>query len=173
MVPRLMRRFFLPAAILLLASGCSGGGVGKVKGQVFYNGEPLSGADLEFRPETDLTLGSFGGQTDSEGRFEIRIGKGTGMYAKPGRFVVLVTKGKLIGAPPVEAVSAAADEEERVKALMEAGPGGPASRSGGASGTLPPKYGSASTTPFKVEISPGENDLNPFRMDGPSLKKKG
>ena len=172
MMPHLMRAFFLPAALLLLAAGCSGGGVGKVKGQVFYNGEPLSEADLEFRPETDLTLGSFGGQTDSEGRFEIRVGKGTGMYAKPGRFVVLVTKGKLIGAPPMEAASAAANDEEGVKALMEAGPGGPATRSGGGSGILPAKYGSAGTTPFKVEISPGENDLNPFRMEGPSLKKK-
>ena len=170
MVQRLTRRFFLPAAILLLVSGCSGGGVSKVKGQVFYNGEPLSGADLEFRPESDLTLGSFGGQTDREGRFEIRIGKGTGMNAKPGRFVVLITKGKLIGAPPPED-TASMNEEDRVKALMQSGPGGPGTSSGG-SGILPAKYGSANTTPFKVEISPGENDLNPFRMDGPALKKK-
>lgn len=172
MTPRWIRQPLLPVAILLLASGCSGGGVSKVKGQVFYNGEPLSGADLEFRPETDLALGSFGGQTDPEGRFDIKVGKGTGMFAKPGRFVVLVTKGKLIGAPPVEAASAAANDEERVKALMEAGPGGPATQGGGGSGILPAKYGSAGTTPFKVEISPGENDLNPFRMEGPSLKKK-
>ncbi len=173
MVQRLLRRFCLPVAILLLASGCSGGGVSKVKGQVFYNGEPLSGADLEFRPESDLTLGSFGGQTDSDGRFEIKVGKGTGMSARPGRFVVLITKGKLIGATPPEIALSATNEEDRVKALMEAGPGGPAANSGGGSGMLPAKYGSASTTPFKVEISPGENDLNPFRMEGPSLKKKG
>jgi hypothetical protein len=170
MVQRLMRKLLLPAAILMLACGCSGGGVNKVKGQVFYNGEPLSGADLEFRPESDMTLGSFGGQTDKEGRFEIRIGKGTGMNAKPGRFVVLITKGKLIGAPPPEAV-ATMNEEDRVKALMEAGPGGPGT-TGGGSGILPAKYSSPGTSPFKVDISSGENDLNPFRMDGPALKKK-
>jgi hypothetical protein len=170
MVQRLMRQLFLPAAMVLLTFGCSGAKVGKVKGQVFYNNEPLSGADVEFKPETDLTLGSFIGQTDSEGRFEIRLGKGTGMNAKPGRFVVLITKGKLIGGPPPED-AASMNEEDRVKALMQTGPGGKGASSGG-SGILPGKYSNPSTTPFKVEISTGENDLNPFRMDGPALKKK-
>jgi hypothetical protein len=168
MIERLTRNILLPAAIALLAAGCSGSGVGTVKGQVFYNGEPLAGADLEFRPESDLTLGSFGGQTDSEGRFEIKIGKGTGMNAKPGRYVVLISKGKTIGLPPPEA---ARNEEERVKALMETGPGGPGAGGSAAAGILPAKYGNAGTTPFKVEISAGVNDLNPFRMDGPALKK--
>jgi hypothetical protein len=167
MMQRLLRGLVLPAAIALLAAGCSGSSVSLVKGQVFYNGEPLSGADLEFRPETDLKLGSFGGQTDKEGRFEIKIGKGTGMNARPGRYVVLITKGKAIGLPPPEA---ARNEEERVKALMEVGPGGPGAGSGN-TGILPAKYGTAATTPFKVEISAGGNDLNPFRMEGPALKK--
>jgi hypothetical protein len=161
-----MRKILLPAAIALLAAGCSGSKVGTVKGQVLYNGEPLAGADLEFTPESDLTLGSFGGQTDAEGHFKIRIGKGTGMNAKPGRYAVLITKGKSIGLPPPEA---ARNEEDRVKALMEMGPGGPGAGSSGAVGILPAKYASRDTTPFKVEISTGVNDLNPFRLDGPPL----
>lgn len=169
MMRRLMQASFRFALLAPLAAGCSGEGLSMVKGKVFYNGEPLAGADLEFKPESDLTLGSFGGQTDSEGRFEIKIGKGTGMHAKPGRYVVVVTKGKTIGLPPPDA---AMSEEERVDALMRAGPGGPGAGGGGAAGILPARYGSGSTTPFKVDLSSGENDLNPFRVDGPPLKKK-
>src|SRR5262245_53317004 len=165
MMRSLMRALLLPAAVVLLTAGCSGP-TSTVKGQVFYNGEPLPGADLEFRPESDVNLGSFGGQTDNEGRFDIKIGKGTGMNAKPGRYVVLVTKGKAMGVSP----EAARTEEERVKALMETGPGGPGATAGGF-GILPAKYGGAATTPFKVEISAGGNDLNPFRLEGPALKK--
>jgi hypothetical protein len=167
----MMRRLTVPLALpalALLAAGCAGRGVSQVKGQVLYNGEPLSGAELEFRPESDLTLGSFGGATDSEGRFEIRIGKGTGMNARAGRFVVLITKGKAVGMPEPDA---GMSDEERVKALMHIGPGGPGSDPASA-GVLPARYAGASSTPFKVEISEGANDLNPFRMEGPPLKKK-
>ncbi len=167
MMRRLMTVLVLPA-LALLAAGCSGGGVSLVKGKVLYNGQPLSGAELEFRPEKDLTLGAFGGTTDAEGHFEIKIGKGTGMNARPGRFSVVITKGKSVTTPLPDA---GANEEERVKALMEAGPGGPGSAPG-AAGILPPRYASTSSTPFKVEISDGVNDLNPFQMEGPPLKKK-
>jgi hypothetical protein len=168
MSQRLTPKLLLPAVLALLAAGCSGPHVSLVKGKVLYNGEPLSGADLEFKPEKDLTLGSFGGQTDSEGRFEIKIGKGTGMNAKPGRFVVLITKGKPIGLPPPDAQMS---DEERVKRLMEAGPGGPGAGGTQAAGILPARYASSASTPFKVEISADVNDLNPFRMEGPPLKK--
>jgi hypothetical protein len=167
MMRRLTITVVLPA-LALLAAGCSAGGVSQVKGKVLYNGEPLSGADLEFKPESNLSLGSFGGQTDAEGRFEIKLGKGTGQNARPGRFVVLITKGKAMGLPPPDATL---NEEERVKALMQAGPGGPGSAPG-AVGILPARYATSATTPFKVEISDGVNDLNPFQMDGPALKKK-
>jgi hypothetical protein len=166
MTQRLIRALVLPAIITLLTAGCSRPGVSTVKGQVYYNGEPLSGADLEFRPESDLTLGSFGGQSDNEGRFAIKIGPGTGMNARPGRFVVLITKGKAMGISP----EATPTEEERVKVLMKTGPGGPGA-SGANLGLLPAKYGSPATTPFKVDISEGGNDLNPFRLEGPPLKK--
>src|SRR5438876_11375857 len=133
----LVRKLLVLAAIVLLASGCSEAGVTMVKGKVLYNGEPLPDGELEFRPEKDLTLGSFGGATDSEGRFEIKIGKGTGMNAKPGRFVVLITKGKAIGISPPDA---GMSEEARVKALMQMGPGGPGVGAKGAIGILPERY---------------------------------
>jgi hypothetical protein len=172
MMRRLTRALLLPAAIVLLAAGCSKSSVGTVKGKVLYNGEPLSGADLRFKPESDLSQGEFGGPTNADGTFEIKIGKGTGQNAKPGRYVVLITKGATMGMPPADATMS---EEERVKALMDMGPGRPA---GGASGTassigiLPEKYARTSSTPFKVDISEGMNDLNPFVLEGPPLKKK-
>jgi len=165
----LLRQVVVLAAVISLAAGCSGAGVSLVKGKVLYNGEPLADGELEFRPEKDLTLGSFGGATDSDGRFEIRIGKGTGMNARPGRFVVLITKGKGIGITPPDA---SMNEEERVKVLMQMGPGGPGVGSKAAIGILPERYSNAATTPFKVEISDGPNDLNPFRLEGPPLKRK-
>jgi len=166
---KLTPKLLVPLALALLVTGCSSGsGVGRVKGQVFYNDQPLPGADVEFRPESETSLGSFGGQTDGEGHFDIKIGKGTGMNAQPGRYVVLISKGKIMGVP---APAAAVNEEERVKSLMETGPGGPGATGQGGVGILPVKYGRASSTPFKVEISTGVNDLNPFRMEGPPLKK--
>ena len=64
-------------------------------------------------------------------------------------------------------------EEERLNALMKMGPGGPGAVGGaGGQGILPAKFASVSTTPFHVDISEGVNDLNPFRLDGPALKKK-
>jgi hypothetical protein len=55
---------------------------------------------------------------------------------------------------------------------MQIGPGGPGAASGSGVGILPAKYSSSGTTPFKVDISDGGNDLNPFMMEGPPLKKK-
>src|SRR5947208_14415308 len=120
---RLLRPLLFLGAIALFAVGCSGASVGLVKGKVFYNNEPLSGAELEFKHEKDLALGAFGGQTDAQGNFEIKIGKGTGMNAKPGRYAVLITKGKAVAGPPPS--DAQMSEEERLNALMKMGPGGP------------------------------------------------
>jgi hypothetical protein len=172
MTQRLMSTLLLPAAIALLAAGCSKPGVSIVKGKVFYNNQPLSGAELEFKPETDLTLGAFGGQTDAEGNFEIKLGKGTGMNARPGKFVVLITKGRSITMmmPPPD--TSGMSEMDRTAALMKAGPVGPGTGNKAAQyGILPQKYASPSTSPFKVEISEGTNDLNPFRLEGPPLRK--
>ncbi len=170
---RLLRPLLLLGALALFVVGCSQSGAGLVKGKVFYNDEPLAGADLEFKPEQDMSLGAFGGQTDGQGNFEIKIGKGTGMNAKPGRYVALISKGKTADMPPPDAPMT---EEERVQALMKMGPGpGPGGRAlgkGSAGGMLPAKYASASTSPFKVDIGEGVNDLNPFRLQGPPLRMR-
>jgi hypothetical protein len=162
--------------VALLAAGCSKPGVNAVKGKVYYNNQPLSGAEVEFKPETDLTLGAFMGHTDADGNFEIKVGKGTGMNARPGKFVALVTKGRSITGmmPPPDAPGMT--EEQRIKAMMEASPVPPSSGSNrintAAYGILPVKYSTPSQTPFRVEIKEGVNELQPFKLEGPPLPKK-
>jgi hypothetical protein len=172
----LMRTFSLSAAALaLLVAGCSSySSVKMVKGKVTYNGDPLGGADLEFVPKNDLSIGSFTSQTDPDGTFEVKLGKGTGRNARPGEFVALVTKGKAGGTGmPSPDVIGGLSEEERLKVLMKAGPGATApSGSSGSQGLLPERYGSKASSPFKFTLSEGENDLGTLKLDGPPLKKK-
>jgi hypothetical protein len=140
---------FLPVALVaLLAAGCASSPpeVKIVRGKVTYNGEPLAHADLEITPETDLNLGAFGGQTDSEGAFDIELGKGTGRHAKPGKFLVLITKGS-----------------SKITGIM---PG-----AGGTYGILPEKYAIKSSTPFHIDLAVGINELETLKMEGPPLKK--
>jgi hypothetical protein len=79
------------------------------------------------------------------------------MNAKPGTYVVLITKGAGIGfAPPP--TSLPSDEEERTKLLMKGGP------TGVPRGVLPAVYADRRTTPFTREIKPGDNQLEPFLL---------
>ena len=140
--------FLLAAFAAVFAAGCASSPpeVKIVRGKVTYNGEPLAKADLEFTPEIDLSLGAFGGQTDSEGAFDIELGKGTGKHAKPGRYLVLISKGssKTTGIMPGE---------------------------GGTYGILPEKYAIKGSTPFHLEIVAGVNELETLNLEGPPLKK--
>jgi hypothetical protein len=140
--------FLVIAFVAVLAAGCASAPaeVKIVRGKVTYNGEPLAKADLEFTPETDLTLGAFTGQTDSEGAYDIALGKETGKYAKPGKFVVLISKGS-----------------SKAMVLM---PG-----EGGTYGILPEKFAIKSSTPFHIELAAGVNELETLKLEGPPLKK--
>jgi hypothetical protein len=160
------------AVVALLAAGCSGQAVKSVKGKVTYNGEPLAGAELEFVPQSDLTIGGFGDSTDADGTFEIRIGKGTGRNARSGSFVVLVTKGKGIGITPPDNY-ATMTPEERERAMMKATAPGAVSATGSTAGVgvLPAQYSNKSTTPFHFDLAEGENDIGTLKLTGPPLKK--
>ncbi len=163
------------AVFALLAAGCSAySSVKHVTGKVTYNNEPLGGADLEFVPKTDLTLGSFGAQTEPDGTFSVKLGKGTGRNARPGDFIVLVTKGKGAGMPSPDVIGGL-NEQEREKILMKAQASLVGVASGGSSGSqglLPERYSSKASSPFKFTLSEGENDLGTLKLEGPPLKKK-
>ena len=157
-----MYRTVLPLGLALLAlAGCgTPQGPRTVTGQVTLDGKPLAGAHVEFVPKEDLTLGSFGAQTDEEGRFTARLG-GPGKVARAGRFVVLVTRDVAIGAP----VPPSDDSEEaRTKALM--GKTAP-----GARGTLPALYADRETSPFQVEIKDGTTELETFELSSKPAKR--
>jgi len=146
-----------------------------VKGKVTYNGEPLVSADVEFVPKTDLSIGGFMAQTEPDGTFEVKLGKGTGRYAWPGSFVVLITKGsaRASGMPPPEDL-AGLSEEDRTMALMKGGPGvGKVGKASSTSyhGILPERYSNKTSCPFKFELSEGPNDIGTLKLDGPPLKK--
>lgn len=157
--------FWLVFAVAFAPLGCTDtagkSGVTKVTGTVTLDDVPLAGANVQFLPENpkDLHLGVCGADTGSDGKFERVLGQG--MNAQPGRFVVLITKGAGVGAPPPDPAVAGPKDEDKTKELMKIGPG-----KGG--GSLPAIYGSRDQSPFKVELKQGINEVGPFH-----LKSKG
>ncbi len=140
-------RFWLVAAagLTLTLPGCGGSEAVKVTGTVMLDGSPLADAQLVFWPTEDLSLGSFGGKTDSQGRFIIRQDRRQGSV-KPGRYVILVTKGGATLGPG-----------EGVALPQHAG--NPANRN-----SLPKKYGDKKESPFVFEIDQGNNELPPLEL---------
>lgn len=153
----------LAAAACFLAAGCSASGPQNVTGTVTLDGEPLDGADVDFVGK-QMELGAFRGRTGPDGKFTVHLGKGTGHYAKPGQFVVLVTKGKAVGvsAPPGDV---GGGDEEKLKELMKA------TAPGVSRGTLPPVYADVNTSPFTVEIKDGTTEMEPINLESKPRKR--
>jgi hypothetical protein len=122
----------------------------KVSGTVLLDGEPLADAQLVFWPVNDLNLGSFGGKTDTQGRFDIKM-DGRHGAAKPGRYVVLVTKGEgVIGPGEGVALPQQAATQRGAGANPAALPN---------PNPLPKKYGDKQKSPFVFDIAKGSNEL--------------
>jgi hypothetical protein len=152
-----MHRRVIPLCLaLVLAAGCAKPGPRTVTGTVTLDGKALAEAHVEFVPRSDITLGSFGAQTDAEGKFTVHLG-GPGLVAKAGRFVVLITKDAGIGAPLHPA--GGGGEEERTKELMKK------MAPGAARGSLPAVYADRETSPFEVEIQNGTTTVGPFALE--------
>jgi hypothetical protein len=129
--------------MLVGLNGCSGGGSDPmIKGQVNFDGQPLTQARVTF--EGDKSLAN--AMTDDAGKFEIAI---TGPYAlQPGSYLVTVSKftDKKGNVPA----------PEEVEQLIAAGQ---------AKNLVPFKYGNRANTPFTgVEIKKGLNELPPFEL---------
>jgi hypothetical protein len=146
---------YVPAALalVLVLAGCSSApAVKTVTGMVKMNGEPVEGAHVRFIPREDPTLGEFGGYTAADGTFSIRAG-GPGMFAKPGLYVAVITKGEAIGV-----TRAPKTEEELKKAMKATAPGTSGSSS------LPERFGDPRFSPFEVDIKDGNTNLEPFDL---------
>jgi hypothetical protein len=148
-IPHILTALAVPLAL----AGCSSSPTVKiVTGMVKMNGAPVQGAHVRFVPKEDLTLGEFGGYTRADGTFSIRLG-GPGKVAKPGLYVVLITRGESIGV-----TGAPKTEEELREAMKTTAPKySPA-------GALPEMFSDRRTSPFEVEIKDGTTNLEPFDL---------
>lgn len=103
-----MRHFIRTLAVLALAVpiiGCGGGSnhppIAEVTGVVTKQGQPLVGARVEFYPVNNGAASY--GQTDAQGKFELRYSTG-GFGAAVDKHSVTIVGGSLT-APPVTQVS--------------------------------------------------------------------
>ncbi len=142
-------------AILLsaaLASGCSSGKGGKVKGRVLLDGKPLADAQVVFHLK-DAAAAANQAITDAEGNFLVQP-DAAGRTLSPGSYVVYITK----YVQKDGTVPSAEDLDMQI-----------------ASGTLrnvvPSRYGPPSTeadttatSPLTADIHNGDNDLPPFEL---------
>jgi hypothetical protein len=142
---RSVRRLGLLAALGLCA-GCGLRSPTTVSGTLLLDGQPLTGANVQFYPKEDLTLGLYYGRTGPDGRFTLR-GR-AGPAVKPGRYVVLVRRlVKKDGAVP-------RDDEDQTAFLAP----------GSLKDDLPEHYGDVARSPHTVEVGPGPNELPPIEL---------
>jgi hypothetical protein len=138
--------FLTPWALLvpcgLLLSSCSNG-LNSVQGKVLYKGNPIKGAVVFFHPvkATDLTAKHPSGVTGEDGSFTLDTGKENG--APTGQYVVTVVwykevppSTKITNAPPPES-------EDQLKG----------------------RFADPKSSQLTVEIKPGVNQLEPFKLE--------
>jgi hypothetical protein len=158
----------LGAVLVLLVSGCSGAKVGRVSGKVEMVGAgPLADAEVEFWPVENRSNKVFGGWTNADGTFEIRLSKKSGMTAKPGRYVATVKK--RTGARSVEGLS----EEDRLVEMMKWTAPSPDGKGTLLHNEIDPKYSDPASSKFEVDIEEGDNDLPPFKVEKAPPPKAG
>lgn len=87
-----MRPTALFVLFALLVAGCGGGGVAPVSGVVKLNQKPLAHATVVFQPDGggDPGPGSVG-QTDADGKFELKLMNTGAAGARVGKHKVTVT----------------------------------------------------------------------------------
>jgi hypothetical protein len=151
----------LGTALMLLAAGCSGAKVGKVSGKVELVGVgPLADAEVEFWPVENRSTKAFQGWTNSDGTFEILLGKRTGVTAKPGKYVATVKK--QTGMRSVAGLS----EEERVQEMMKWTAPSPDGKGSLLPNELDPKYADPASSKFEVDLEEGNNnELPTFKVE--------
>lgn len=129
--------------------GCSSADTGKslggtVTGTVSYNGNPVEGAMVTFRPAGEGGQGAFA-RTDQEGKYELSSSAVGTSGVNPGDYVVTVTK-KEVGESTV-----ASEDDPNYDPYAT----GPAE----AKSVLPKKYANAKTSGLEFTVKQGANDL--------------
>jgi hypothetical protein len=142
-----MRRCFalypwLPLAIALCCTSCSGGRLNTVQGKVLYQGKPAKGALVVFHPKGNESLTAIPatGIAGEDGSFTLSSGKDAGAVA--GDYAVTVTW-------PEEA-------KETTKIPMEPPPPPPDRLKG--------RYANRETSGLTATVKSGTNQLEPFDL---------
>ncbi|PQO35831.1 hypothetical protein C5Y96_09285 [Blastopirellula marina] len=132
----------------LLLSGCTSEEAGKplgavVTGTVTYNGSPVEGAMITFRPASEGIQGAFA-RTDAAGKFELSTSNAGTSGVSPGNYLVTVTK--------TEVPQSTAASEDDPNYNPNAKPAEPKS-------LLPKKYASAKTSGLEFTVTDGSNEI--------------
>jgi len=137
---------FLTVCAITTMLGCNNSGLETfdVTGQITYQGEPASGADIAFVPQDDLTLKPARGTSDDGGQYRLSVyvaPDNQPQGAMPGSYKVIIQK---VETPKVDRV---VDYQEEIRS--------PALR---AKHLLPTVYSEVDSTPLTATVSPdGEN----------------
>mgnify|MGYP001412471187 CR=1 FL=1 len=155
--------FYLNAAIVAVSClGCGGSagldGLVKASGTVTYQGKPVEGATVSFRPVNGKRAAS--GRTDAQGRFHLTsLHPGDGAF--PGAYKVAISK--IEDTDPAHQVTA--EEFAAMVAGGKAPPREPARSGAGKSAGglvyhIPEKYLDADKSALTAEVTAsGENDF--------------
>ncbi len=147
MSPRFFCLMLLGLSSLASLSGCGRGipAIVPVKGMVLLNGQPLPKATVQFVPERSDLGAEFTSMavTDENGEFTLTCGYKDRRGATVGQHTVVVTEA---GPPDELRTSRDYREIQKYQAKLANRP-------------IPPKYGSVSASPLKVEVKEGQEDV--------------
>lgn len=120
-----------------MIAGCSESVKSSIaQGTVTLNGQPLAGAEVQFIPKSDSTLGAHTTTTGPDGTFTMKAAAAN-TPLRPGSYIIVVNK-------------------------WTAGSGGGME---GMKNEVPELYRAQATTTLKAEIKEGENALGTFSLD--------
>jgi hypothetical protein len=137
------RGVWLLALLSLAAASCSDRDrLNPVHGQVLYRDQPLAGALVSFHPAdaADLKADPPVGLTKQDGTFSLSTGQLDG--ARTGKYVVTILCSEPVKSSSRGISTAPAETQDRLKGA----------------------YATADTSRIRVEIKPGLNQLEPFRL---------
>lgn len=150
-------RFAVLLALAGTTIGCgpSGPDLVPVRGTVMLDGQPLGQKNLYFSPEEGTPGLGAGGNTKSDGSFELLAVVGGALKdmkgAQVGKYRVVVSEPMFPIETELEVQGQGSEPEVAI--------GLPQAPKRGEKPTIPPAYSKKETTPLVVEVKAGENDL--------------
>lgn len=136
------------AVCIAFVSGCGGAHSATAHGTVMLNGQPLAGAEVQFIPKSDSSLGSHTTTTGPDGTFTLKA-ESSNAPVRPGSYVVVVNKWL-------------AGDSSKGGGGME-----------GMKNEIPEAYRAQATTTLKAEIKEGESTLDPFHINTKTANRAG